>query len=116
LAYRVSLINEAINVEYLENLLKTEIGFGMSNLGGVTSSSGLDGRQRISLHSQGFRAYFTHLKCQKHIGDDVGDFKDVFTNKKKKLDENDPLIRFIHLIMQEYDSKCLNMYLITLTV
>jgi hypothetical protein len=30
--------------------------------------------------------------------------------------ENDPLICFIHLIMQEYDSKCLKMYLITLKV
>jgi hypothetical protein len=30
--------------------------------------------------------------------------------------ENDPLIRFIHLIMQEYDSKCLKMYLITCTL
>jgi hypothetical protein len=54
-----------------------------------------------------------HLKCQKHIGDNVGDFKYVFTKKKKKFD---PLIRFIHLIMQEYDSKCLKMYLITLKV
>jgi hypothetical protein len=27
-----------------------------------------------------------------------------------------PLIRFIQLIMQEYDSKCLKMYLITLKV
>jgi hypothetical protein len=25
-----------------------------------------------------------------------------------------PLVHFIHLIMQEYDSKCLKMYLITL--
>jgi hypothetical protein len=24
-------------------------------------------------------AYFTHLKCQKRIGDDVGDLKYVFT-------------------------------------
>jgi hypothetical protein len=30
--------------------------------------------------------------------------------------ENDPLIHFIHFIMQEYDSKCLKMYLITLKV
>jgi hypothetical protein len=27
-----------------------------------------------------------------------------------------PVIRFIHLIMQEYDSKCLRMFLITLKV
>jgi hypothetical protein len=27
-----------------------------------------------------------------------------------------PLIHFIHLIMQEYDAKCLKMYLITLKV
>jgi hypothetical protein len=27
-------------------------------------------------------AYFTHLKCQKHIGDDVGDFKYIFTKMK----------------------------------
>jgi hypothetical protein len=54
-------------------------------------------------------AYFTHLKCQKRIGDDVGEM--MFLPKKN---ENDPLIRFIHLIMQEYDSICLKMYLITL--
>jgi hypothetical protein len=30
---------------------------------------------------EGILAYFTHLKCQKCIGDDVGDFKYVFTNK-----------------------------------
>jgi hypothetical protein len=27
-----------------------------------------------------------------------------------------PLVRFIHLIMQEYDSKCIKMHLITLKV
>jgi hypothetical protein len=55
---------------------------------------------------------FTHLKCQKHIGDDIGDFKYVFTTKiifwGVKMTS---LICFIHLIMQEYDSKCLKMYL-----
>jgi hypothetical protein len=30
--------------------------------------------------------------------------------------ENDPLIHFIHLNMEEYDSKCHKMYLITLKV
>jgi hypothetical protein len=30
--------------------------------------------------------------------------------------ENYPLEQFIHLIMKEYDSKCLKMYLITLKV
>jgi hypothetical protein len=40
--------------------------------------------------------------------DDVGDLKYVFTKMTS-------LIRFIQLIMQEYDSKCLlKMYLITL--
>jgi hypothetical protein len=52
--------------------------------------------------------YFTHLKCQKRIGDDVGDLKYVITKTKQKI------IHFIHLIMQEYDSKCLKMYLIIL--
>jgi hypothetical protein len=40
-----------------------------------------------------------------YIDDDVGDLKYVFT-KPKKLCKN--------IIMQEYDSKCLKMYLITL--
>jgi hypothetical protein len=35
---------------------------------------------------EGVLAYFTHLKCQKRIGDDVGDFKYIFTkNKNKKI-------------------------------
>jgi hypothetical protein len=49
----------------------------------------------------------------------IGDFKYVFTTPKKIiiiLVKITPLIRFIHLIMQEYDSKCLKMYLITLKV
>jgi hypothetical protein len=53
---------------------------------------------------EGVLAYFTHLKCQKRIKDDVGDCQMT------------PLVRFIHLIIQEYDSKCLKMYLITLKV
>jgi hypothetical protein len=61
--------------------------------------------------------YFTHLKCQKCIGDDVGDLKYVFTTKKIFfLVKMTPLIRFIQLIMQENDSKCLKMCLITLKV
>jgi hypothetical protein len=31
------------------------------------------------LQIEGVLAYFMHLKCQKRIGDDVGDFKYVFT-------------------------------------
>jgi hypothetical protein len=46
-------------------------------------------------------AYFTHLKHQKRIGDDVGDFKYVIATKNIFLGENDPLICFIHLIMHE---------------
>jgi hypothetical protein len=47
--------------------------------------------------------YFTHLKCQRRIEDEVGDIsRYVFTKKKlKKLYffvENDPLVRFIHLL------------------
>jgi hypothetical protein len=68
------------------------------------------------LQIEGILAYFTHLKCQKRIGDDVGDFKYVFTKKIFFLVKITPLIRFINLIMQEYDSKCLNMYLITFKV
>jgi hypothetical protein len=60
-----------------------------------------------------------HLKCQKRIGDDVGDLKYVFTKNKKSLfflmKMTSP-IRFIKLIMQEYDSKCLKMCHITLKV
>jgi hypothetical protein len=37
------------------------------------------------LQIEGILAYFTHLKCQKHIGDDVGDFKYVFTQTKKMV-------------------------------
>jgi hypothetical protein len=33
-------------------------------------------------------AYFTHLKCQKRIGNDVGDLKYVFTKKKKNYLRN----------------------------
>jgi hypothetical protein len=66
---------------------------------------------------EGVLAYFTHLKCQKRIGDDVGDLKYVFTkNKTNKFVKMTHLIRFIQLIMQEYNSKCLKMYLITLKV
>jgi hypothetical protein len=31
------------------------------------------------LQIEGVLAYFTHLKCQKRIGEDVGDFKYIFT-------------------------------------
>jgi hypothetical protein len=65
------------------------------------------------LQIEGVLAYFTHLKCQKRIGDDVADLKSVFYKKmlffwgvKMTL-----LIDFIQLIMQEYDSKCVKMYL-----
>jgi hypothetical protein len=57
--------------------------------------------KKPGLQIEGVLAYFTHLKCQKCIGDDVGDFKYVFTKKNKKLGENDSPIRFIHLVMQE---------------
>jgi hypothetical protein len=33
------------------------------------------------LQIEGVLAYFTHLKCQKCIGDDVGDFKYVYTKE-----------------------------------
>jgi hypothetical protein len=38
----------------------------------------------VDFLTQGFRqrAYFPHLKRQKRIGDDVGDFKYVFTKQK----------------------------------
>jgi hypothetical protein len=47
-----------------------------------------------------------HLKCQKCIEDDV------YTKKKYLFVKMTPLVRFIHLFMQEYDAKCLKMYLI----
>jgi hypothetical protein len=36
------------------------------------------------LQIDGVLAYFTYLKCQKRIGDDVGDLKYVFTKKKRR--------------------------------
>jgi hypothetical protein len=46
---------------------------------------------------------FMHINCQKCIEDDVGNVKYIFTKKPTlKLffwGENDPMIRFIHLIM-----------------
>jgi hypothetical protein len=68
------------------------------------------------LQIEGILAYFTRLKCQKRIGDDVGDLKYVFTKKKFLFVKMTRLICFIQLIMQEYYSKCLKMYLITLKV
>jgi hypothetical protein len=47
----------------------------------------LDWKLRTGLQIEGVLAY-THLKCQKHIEDDVGDVGYVFT--KKSLCENDP--------------------------
>jgi hypothetical protein len=79
-----------------------------------------EGCLRAGLQIERILAYFTHLKCQRRIGDDVGNFtSNTFLQKKRKkkfVCENDPLICFIHLIMQEYDSKCLKMYLIALKV
>jgi hypothetical protein len=54
------------------------------------------------LQIEGVFAYFPHLKCQKII----------FWGDNNFWGDNDPQIRFIHLIMQE----CLKMYLITLNV
>jgi hypothetical protein len=34
------------------------------------------------LQIEGVLVYFSHLKHQKRIGDDVGDFKYIFTTKK----------------------------------
>jgi hypothetical protein len=64
---------------------------------------------------EGVLAYFTHLKCQKRIEDDVADVqKKIFFFCCEIVTR--PLVRFIHLVMQEYDSRCLKMYLITLKV
>jgi hypothetical protein len=68
------------------------------------------------LQIAGVLAYFTHLESPKRIGDDVGDVRYVFTTIFIWGVKMTPLIRFIHLIMQEYDSKCLKIYLITLKV
>jgi hypothetical protein len=48
----------------------------------------------------------------KRIGDDVGDLKYIFTTPQRKLF----LWKWLQLIMQEYDSKCHKMCLITLKV
>jgi hypothetical protein len=45
----------------------------------ITTHTGTSG-----LQIEGVLAYFTHLKCQKRIGDDVGNVGYVFTNKNKK--------------------------------
>jgi hypothetical protein len=37
------------------------------------------------LQIEGVLAYFTQIKCQKHIGDDLGDLKYVFTKKKRSF-------------------------------
>jgi hypothetical protein len=51
----------------------------------------LQSQLHSGLQIEGVLAYFMHLIRQKRIGDDVGDFKYVFTKKKKKLFcENDP--------------------------
>jgi hypothetical protein len=56
---------------------------------------------------------FYAFKMPKRIGDDVGNFKYVFTPNKFKFFwggvKMTPRIHFIHFIMQEYDSKCLIM-------
>jgi hypothetical protein len=58
-----------------------------------------------------------HLKCQKCIGDDVGGHEIRFYKNKTIffLVKMSFLIHFIHLlfIMQEYDSKCHKMYLMS---
>jgi hypothetical protein len=41
------------------------------------------------LQIKGVFVYFTHLRCQKRIGDDVRDFKYVFSKKKKGSPSND---------------------------
>jgi hypothetical protein len=67
------------------------------------------------LQIEGLLAYFTHINRQKRIEDDVGEVKYVLPQKKLFLGKWPPDI-FIHLIMQEYDSKCLKMHIITLKV
>jgi hypothetical protein len=72
---------------------------------------------RTGLQIEGLLAYFTHLK---RIGDDIGDVRYVLFLPPKKFFflgvKMTPLICFIHLMMQEYDSNCLKMYLITLRI
>jgi predicted metalloprotease len=40
-------------------------------------------KKRMRFSGLQIEAYFTHLKRQKRIGDDVGNFKYVFTKQKK---------------------------------
>jgi hypothetical protein len=40
---------------------------------------------KAGLQIEGVLAYFTHLKCQKRIGDDVVDLKYDFYKKNKKI-------------------------------
>jgi hypothetical protein len=69
------------------------------------------------LQIEGVFVYFTHIKCQICILKRVCFYiSDMFLQKKKKIFvKMTHLVSFIHLIIQEYDSKCLKMYLITLT-
>jgi hypothetical protein len=73
--------------------------------------------QYAGLKIEGVLAYFTQLKCQKCIGDDVGDSKYVLPKNKFFVCENDPPDTFYPpYYARIYDSKCLKMYLITLKV
>jgi hypothetical protein len=96
-----------------ESIFKPYLGKNCSFFGSLPQRI-MDQESSSGLQIEGVLAYFTHLECQKRIGDDVRDFKYVFIKKQQTnfWGENDPMIRFIHLIMQEYDSKCLRMYLI----
>jgi hypothetical protein len=39
------------------------------------------GKKFNGLHRASVLAYFTHLKCQNHIEDDIGDVRYIFTEK-----------------------------------
>jgi hypothetical protein len=54
---------------------------------------------------------FYASKMQKNALEMMQGTSNTFLQKKKIFVKMTPLIRFIHLIMQEYDSKCLKMYL-----
>jgi hypothetical protein len=54
---------------------------GDVHVGFAATRACLKTSENTGLQIEGVLAYFTHLICQKYIGDDVGDVRYVFTKK-----------------------------------